>query len=336
MPFSLEQLLAPPRTDRPVDVVIDTDPTNEIDDQFAIVWALLRPDRLNVLGLYACPWSLSPELVREPGLVSELDRRGLDRSLKELGLSYDDLPVVTPQQGMESAAAECRKIVDLIGVDVPVLDGAPTYLTDPDVPVVSPAAEHLVELAHQDREGPLYVLGMGCATNLASALLMDPSIAGRVVYVWTSAYPTFWPHANASFNLVQDVPAARRLFTSPVAQVYLPGYYVGEALRTSLPELEARVRGRGPVGDYLYDISAASLHLGQGPGRSKVMWDLINVAWCVEPDWLSTHVVPAPGLGSDLRWVPGAGHPLREATGIARDAVFVDLFRVLDEQASAP
>lgn len=335
MPFTLDELLAPPRTDVPVDVVIDTDPTNEIDDQFAIAWALLRPDRLNVLGLYACPWSISPELVAHPGLVGELDRRGLDKSLGELGMTYADIPVVTPEQGMLSAEAECRKIADLVGVDVPVLAGAPRYLSAPDCAVRSDAVEHLIELAHQDREGPLYVLGMGCATNLASALLIDPTIASRVTMVWTSAYPTYWPYANASFNLVQDLHATDVLFGSKAAHVYLPGYLVGESLRTSLPELEARVRGRGPVGDYLYDISATSLHLGQGPGRSKVMWDLVNVAWVLDPSWLTSVVVPGPALDSSLHWVPGTGQPMREATAVSRDAVFLDLFRVLDLHAGA-
>ena len=41
-------LLDLPPTDRVLYVVIDTDPMNEVDDQFAIAWALLRPDRLRV------------------------------------------------------------------------------------------------------------------------------------------------------------------------------------------------------------------------------------------------------------------------------------------------
>jgi len=331
--LTLEDLLAPPRTDRPVEVVIDADPTNEIDDQFAIAWALLRPQRLTVKALYGCPYSLSPELVATPGLVSELDRRGLDAALAELGLDYAAVPRVSPAQGVERATAECRTIVGLAGVDVPVLEGARAYLPDEQTPVASAAVEHLIELAHQDREGPLYVLGMGCATNIASALLLEPTITDRITVVWTSAHPTFWPHPNASFNLVQDLPAARVLLGSGAAHVYLPGYYVGESLRTSLPELAARVQGRGPLGDYLYDISASSLHLGAGPGRSKVMWDLINVAWCLQPDWLTTHVVPTPGLAPDLRWVPGTSTPMREATAVSRDKVFVDLFAALEEHA---
>ena len=49
----------------PIDVVIDTDTFNEIDDQFAVSYALRSRDRLAVKALYAAPFlnhhSLSPE-----------------------------------------------------------------------------------------------------------------------------------------------------------------------------------------------------------------------------------------------------------------------------------
>ncbi|RYF38651.1 MAG: nucleoside hydrolase, partial [Comamonadaceae bacterium] len=35
-----------------VQAVLDTDAANEIDDQFALAWALLSPERIEVLGLY--------------------------------------------------------------------------------------------------------------------------------------------------------------------------------------------------------------------------------------------------------------------------------------------
>ena len=98
-------------------------------------------------------------------------------------------------------------MVALLGSDVPVLDGSTDFLRDETTPVASPAAEHLVELAHQDRDAPLQVLAIGAATNVASAVLLDPSIRERIVVVWTAGYPSFWPYPNASFNMVQDVPA---------------------------------------------------------------------------------------------------------------------------------
>src|SRR5262245_26055816 len=47
--------LAPPQT--PPRIVIDTDAANEIDDQFALAWALLSREQLRLLGVYATPYS---------------------------------------------------------------------------------------------------------------------------------------------------------------------------------------------------------------------------------------------------------------------------------------
>lgn len=49
------QRLAPPT--RPVRMVLDTDTRNEIDDQFALAWALLSPSEITVEAVYAEPYS---------------------------------------------------------------------------------------------------------------------------------------------------------------------------------------------------------------------------------------------------------------------------------------
>ena len=38
-------------------VVIDTDAKNEVDDQYALTWALLSQDQLEIEGMYAAPSS---------------------------------------------------------------------------------------------------------------------------------------------------------------------------------------------------------------------------------------------------------------------------------------
>ena len=38
-------------------VIIDTDTANEIDDQYALAWALLSPERLHLEGVTAVPFS---------------------------------------------------------------------------------------------------------------------------------------------------------------------------------------------------------------------------------------------------------------------------------------
>jgi inosine-uridine nucleoside N-ribohydrolase len=208
------------------------------------------------------------------------------------------------------------------------------FLPDAETPVRSDSVDSLVALAHEDREGPLYVLAIGAATNVASALLVDPSIAERVVVVWTSAYPTFWPRQNTSFNLAQDIPAARVLLDSGAAHVYLPGYVIGEQLRISMAEVEAHVRGRGPLGDHLAQVCDDSRWFPR-PGASKVIWDLVNVAWVLEPSWLPSELVPTPVLDERLFWRRQPGrHLMREAHAIQRDAIWLDLYAALDEHAA--
>ena len=51
----MRRMLEPPGG--PVRVVIDTDTFNEIDDQFALAWAFLSQDVLEIEGVYAAPYS---------------------------------------------------------------------------------------------------------------------------------------------------------------------------------------------------------------------------------------------------------------------------------------
>ena len=52
-PERRQQLLAPP--EGPVAAVLDTDTYNEIDDQFALVYALLSPN-VQLEAVYAAPF----------------------------------------------------------------------------------------------------------------------------------------------------------------------------------------------------------------------------------------------------------------------------------------
>ncbi|MBC7373830.1 MAG: nucleoside hydrolase [Frankiales bacterium] len=318
-----------PPPDRVLDLVIDTDVTNEVDDQFALVWALLRPDRLNLVGLHACPYGLSPDLLLPGrGLLTELDRRKVERDLAAIGLTSEDIPVLPPSFGVERAYEDLVRLTGIAGVDVPVVAGAGSYLPDEATPVDSPAARALIALAHAPREGRLHVAAIGCLTNVASALLLDPAITQRLVVVWTAAYPSFWPYENASYNLAQDVAAARVVLASGVPLVYVPGYYVGEELRVSGPELEAHVAGVGALGDYLWDaVRTHPLFKLDRVGASKVIWDLAPIAWLLDQQWCTSRSVPTPDLDDELRWRPAPGRPeMVEVHDLDRDAVFADLF----------
>lgn len=310
-----QQRLTPPAA-RPR-VVIDADAANEIDDQFALAWALLSPGQLDVAAVYASPFSFAHR------------RHALPHA------PADAAPFNPPAEGMARSHAEILRIYDKLGLPSRgrVWRGSAGYLPAAGHPLRSEAVEHLIATA---RAGvgtePLYVVALGCATNVASALLLAPDIVDRIVVVWTSGYPSHAPHVNHSFNLEQDVAASQLLFDSGVPLVYLPGFHVGAQLRLSLAEVDRSIQGQGAIGDYLHHLFTHNplwSIVGRPPHaqHSWVIWDLINIAWLLNPAWVPSELVRAPVLDAALRWQARPGrHLMREAHAVARDAIFSDLF----------
>jgi purine nucleosidase len=236
------ELLTPP-VGR-VSAVLDTDTYNEIDDQFALVYALMSPE-IDLEAVYAAPYFN-------------------DRS-------------TGPADGMEKSYEEILRILAFMHVspDAYAYRGSTSYFSAIDRPVTSAAALDLIARARQSREGPLYVLALGAITNVASALLLAPDIADRIVVVWLGGQPPYWPDTR-EFNLRQDVLAGRVVFDSGAAVLQIPCASVAEQLRTTLPEMERYVRGRGAIGDYLFGIYQE--YVTDSYAKSKVIWDISTVA----------------------------------------------------------
>jgi len=295
------QRLAPP-TGR-VSMVLDTDTANEIDDQFAVAYALLAPERLEVEALYAAPFSNSRSIGPEDGMERSYEE--IVRVLERMGRSPDGL----------------------------VHKGSRGYLPAADEPMPSPAAEDLVARALAEREGPLYVLAVGAITNVASALLLAPEIIERVVVVWLGGQPHSW-HTAIEFNLRQDMHAARVILDSGVPFVHIPCKNVSEHLTTTRAELEAHIAGRNALCDYLYEIFCG--YSDDHFAWAKVIWDISAVAWLLDAGWVPSVLVHSPLLTEMGTWSHDRSrHFIREAIHCNRNAIFGDLFRRL-AAADAP
>ncbi len=359
------EMLQPP-SGRPR-CVIDTDARNEIDDQFALAWALLSRDALDIEAIYAAPYSFlqrwrdlqKAALVKaNPAAASDADKAllitydlqlsRLERAATDIGdraqMDPQALTLVEPGRGMELSYQEILLVCEKMGIDFTnrVFRGSDRYLESYDTPVKSEAATHLVETAlTASAESPLYVLAIGAPTNVASALLLAPEISERVVVVWTAGYPTtITGIAQESFNMEQDMLASQLLFDCGIPLVYLPGFHIGAQLSLSLPEMAAWVKGAGAIGDYLYWLYTNNPHfpflgLSGHFGRSWIIWDLINIAWLIEPRWVPSYLIDAPLLSADRRWrrVASPRHLMREGLDISRDAIFRDFFHKLASAA---
>ena len=194
----------------PVDVILDTDAFAEIDDQFAIAYLLRSPEKLRCRAICAAPF-------------------------QDLSNGVD------PGRGMELSFDEIRKVLSLMGCEdlySNVFKGSRQWLPDESTPVPSPAAAEIVRLAREyTPENPLYVVGIGAITNVASALLTPPEIKENIVVVWLGGHARHWPQQN-EFNLVNDIAAARVVFQSGAALVQLPCMGVVSAFTTTKPELQ--------------------------------------------------------------------------------------------------
>ncbi len=353
---TMRQRLTPPIG--PVRLLIDTDTANEIDDQYALAWAFLSPDICRIEAVTAEPFSFQhhrPGLLHSEQIIDgagradpradELNSRfdGWVQRLHRQGRRAADVDFCSPGEGMERSYDEIIRVCGALGVSPGGLvhRGSPGYLMSLDTPFDNPSVEAIIDLASSG-DAPLYIAAMGCVTNVASAILRAPEIIRNIVVIWTSAYPSSSPHCNGpSLNLVQDPLASRFIFDCGVPHVYLPGYHVGAQLMISLPEMQAFVKGRGAIGDYLHHLYAENpLHdmfaMEDTARATWVIWDMIDIAWLLNPAWVPTIVTPSPVLNDALYWEHPAGrHLMREGYDVQRDAIFIDFYDKLLKAPSA-
>jgi len=290
--FRLKQLTPP---NGKVRMVLDTDTYNEVDDQFALAYAYLSKEKIDLEAVYAAPFSNN-------------NSNG-------------------PADGMEKSYQEILRLLKMLGKSPEgfAFRGSDQYLQDVSQPQKSDAVLDLVKKAlASSPDNPLYVVTIGCITNIASALLIEPKIIKNIVVVWLGGNGLNWPNQK-EFNLKQDVLAAQVVLNSGVPFVIMPCNPVVSHFTTTIPELKYYLKGKSELSDYLYNIVFE--YSGGHEVWSKIIWDVTAIAWLVNPSWISTDLVHSPLLTDQLTYsVDNGRHFIRMANSLKRDAIFKDLF----------
>ncbi len=287
----------------PVDLILDTDAYNEIDDQFAIAYLLHCQEKITLRAITAAPFFNSNSTSPEDGMVK----------------SYHEILNLLRLAGRE----------DLIPC---VFEGARVYLPDEKTPVVTPAAEQIVAISKEySPEKPLYLCAIGAITNVASAILIDPTLAERCVLIWLGGHAIHFDNPTQEFNMMQDIAAARVVFDSGIALVQLPCMGVVDHFITTQPELDYWVKGKGSaLADYLVTHAEEEAN-SYAAGRvwSRVIWDVTAAAWLMNDGgrFLSGKIIPRPVITYD--GVYAFSHhraPMLYIDFVNRDALMGDLF----------
>ena len=281
-----------------LDMVLDTDTCNEVDDQFALAYSLLSPDRIHMEAVYAAPF-------------------------------YNDRST-GPEDGMEKSHAEILRLLGNMGIDPEdlVYKGARDFMRGPEAPVDSPAARDLIARARgREADRPLIVGCIAALTNVASAILMAPDIIDRIVVVWLGGQPTSFPFAR-EFNLSQDVFAANAVLDSGVPMIRIPCLGVASHMLTTVQEMEACIGGRNALCDALLELFSA--YSDDHFAWAKELWDITVPAFMINPEWFSTLLVPTPMVTELGHWAHDERrHRMLEAYGCDRNPILRDMFQKL-------
>ena len=164
-------------------LIIDTCSHEQTNDAFALTYAMAAED-LDVIALSTSPSGCSPE--------------------NRMEKSYRDL----------------LRVRDFIAPDTPCYRGSAEYMKNIITPVKSEAAENIVRLVNES-DDIVYIVALGPYTNIASAILLDPSIADKAVVVLMASAKAE-PINGDSYNMAQDRFAARVILECGIPVILNP------------------------------------------------------------------------------------------------------------------
>ena len=247
-------------------IILDADTGNEVDDPYAIVRALIEPS-LKVVALNATQWQASHWTVEHS--MEESYR------LNQLILGY-------------------LKMAD----KVKSYRGGVNRLYDwGDIAQYSAAAYHIIQQAKQMPDGQkIPIVTLGALTNVASALLIEPSIAPRIKVYWLGTTYDFDKNIlkRQDFNCVMDVQALDVMLQSDVEMHIIP-VSVANQMTFDYAETAKRLKGQHPILDFL--VQRWDNHL-DGGRHERTIWDLASVQALIHPEWATeVQIKSAPADG---------------------------------------
>ncbi len=262
-----------------IPVILSTDTGNEIDDQWVVVHILTQPE-FEVLGIISAHApSLPPPAGRAAYLVQ--------------------LDAVENRLRMKTHP--------------PLFEGASLPLADTRTPRANAGVDFIIESSRRfSKSNRLDVLAIGAATDVASAILKDPSIVDRI-RVFGMGFKS-WADGGDEYNVLNDVKAWQVVLQSEVPVIVGCGEVARASLSLSLDQARDLASEHGPVGQWLWKEFEAFYWRHVKPLRKNdfskpwIIWDEISLAFLL--GMTTQEVRPRPLLRDDLKF----DHPRTDKT----------------------
>ncbi len=324
-------------------IIIDTDAMAEVDDQNAIAYALFSGNHFEVEGITVNRGSDYPERTAHRKYFGHVE---IDDHLTEAVnvarmCASPNIPVLKGPTG------NYRQIRG--NINKATFDG-------------SDAVNFIIQRAHAHSNRPLHIYAMGNLTNIALALLKDPTIADKIILWWLG---TQWPDIWACNNHAGDLDAVDALLANPqnVPFNIIPW---PTSAGVTFTEIQENMTGRGPqvspalpglrgngpdftcFGDYsvyLFDRFVGSNQKINGRSLLDVIGFAAvknNVGEYTPDEMGAPSFVYESAIGSEPHrhpgtWVANDNNPRRVTMWMSpnRDAVYNDFFNTIDNYVLA-
>ena len=242
-----------------LNIILDTDLANEIDDLYAVALLLASPDRFNIKGFVA----------------SHFNHNNARSGPASIDTSFDLLKELLAKAGCEDK--------------YPIYRGShPSGYYD--YPSESEGVDFIIKTARScTPEDPLWVVALGAATDLASAILIAPDIAPNVRFVFHARSEYSWPERSMQFNVYANIFAARTILKKWVPLVW---FDTGTNLKCDYSLTEKYLKPCGELGNFLHHYRDRNSYFNNDKG----FFDLGDIAFLINPDICEMEVVNAPTM----------------------------------------
>lgn len=284
-------------------VVMVCDTMNEIDDQFAIAYALGSP-KLEVLAVISS----------HNTLVHGHDSVNLYRD-------------------------EAQRVLDLCHrSDIPCLQGSPRPMEGMGEIIPSAGLNFMVNLAEQ---GVMFsILGTGPATDLAAFRLGYPELSKNIPIIWAGSFPdkeTWQKYKYGELNARADIASWRVLYKQNENLVLLPGWpgvvKVAVENRIFLPELRSKNKAiLNFLAEILENWGHGRIKMDMDSSRpTKVLWDIVNVAYLTVPEAVKINLLPIPEIDAagSMYWDRPIGK-IPVCIDVDAEAIMMDFWRAME------
>lgn len=277
-------------------IILDTDAFNEMDDQFAIAYALLS-DNVDVISFNAAPFC----------------NRRSEHSFKK---------------GMERSYEEIKTIISLTDNKFcgNVYKGS-TRLFDEKSYEDSEAANNIINTALKLKDDEtLFVVAIGAITNVANAVLKNKKVFDKITVLWLGGNALDFVN-NSEFNLRQDLSAARYVFDNVENLIQIPCGGVCSLFQTSIKEIAENLRGKNPLADYLCAEAEEFAREINEYDKPRVIWDISTIGFLVNPAAYKYEIIGRRKINADGLYVENpSDKKTLYITNINRDAIYGDCF----------